>query len=86
MLGLTFDEMMQGDIDYILHRFNGWAMLNKYREQEEWKRARLVGWIVAKSAGATKAKDPEKFMPLEKKQSRLSEADIERLKNGFDKL
>lgn len=86
MLGLSYDEMMHGDIDYIVHRFNGWAMLNRHREIEDWKRARLIAFVVAKSNGATKAKDPEKFMPLNENKQRLTKDEIEKLKKGFKEI
>ena len=88
MLGLTYDEMMHGDIDYIVHRFNGWAMLNRHREAEAWKQSRLVAFSIAKSLGATKAKKPEEFMQIDEgqKQSRLTPEMIEQMNKQFDKL
>lgn len=75
--------MMHGDIDYIVHRFNGWAMLHRRKEVEAWKQSRLIAFSVAKSLGATKAKKPEDFMQINEgpKQGRLTSEQIERLKN-----
>jgi hypothetical protein len=84
MVGLTYDEMMHGEIDYIVHRFNGWLMLHRFSEIESWKRSRMIAFSVAKSMGATKAKNVEDFMPINdgtKMKTNLTPEQIEKLKN-----
>ena len=83
MIGLSENEMMNADIDYIYYRFNGWSMLRKADELDEWKRTRMVAYTIAKSMGATKSRKPEDFIKLDEpqRQSRLTPEQIERLKN-----
>jgi hypothetical protein len=83
MLGLSESEMMDGNIDWICSRLNGFLLLEKFRQTEEWKRSRLVAFVTAKSLGSTKAKSENDFLKLEddgKKKTRLTDEQIKRLK------
>jgi hypothetical protein len=83
MVGLSADEMFMGDLDFIYYRLNGYLMSVKAKEISDLKNARLISFITAKSMGATKAKSAEDFMKIgeEKKKARLTDEQIEKLKN-----
>ena len=83
MIGLTEAEMMDGSIDYIAHRYKGWAMLNKHKEKTDFINARLISFVIAKVNGA-KCRTPEDFMPLnETKKSKLDPEWIKKHKNNL---
>jgi hypothetical protein len=86
VIGLSDNEILDGDIDMIFLRFNGWAMLRKANEIQEWKRARMIAFTVARSLGATKAKKENDFLRIDEParkmpSTKLTQEQIERLKN-----
>jgi len=82
MLGLCQDEMFFGDIDFIISRLDGWLSLERFRQNEDWKRSRLVAFTIAKSMGSTKAKTEKDFMKIgeDNQPTQLSEEQIKKLK------
>lgn len=86
MIGLSYDEMMFGEITFIEHRFAGWAIKYRHENLERWRQTRTIAFTIAKSAGATKARDESSFMKLNEpqKKSTLTPEIIEQLKKRLD--
>jgi|688.fasta_scaffold1747636_2 hypothetical protein len=83
MLKLSEPEIMDGSLDYIQHRLNGYLMELKWEQEREWERARLVAFTMAKSMGATKAKTEKDFMKIgeDLKPNTLTDEQIKRLRD-----
>lgn len=82
MLRLSESEIMDGSLNYIQHRLNGYLMELKWEQEREWERSRLVAFTIAKSMGATKAKTENDFMKIGgEAKTKLDEKTIQKLRD-----
>lgn len=81
-MGLSENEMFDGSLDFIEARLGGWLMKLNHDDLQDWKRARLISFTIAKSMGATKAKSEQDFLSLGEapKKSQLTDEQIKQLR------
>ncbi len=80
MLGLSEAEMYDSSPEYVMHRLNGYFSKLRWSEEREWERSRMVAFTVAKSLGATPARNAEDFMKIGQPKQKLTDEQIKRLK------